>query len=181
MPQNAVPDLFFIVGRRGSPSSTRRRPAFPELEEATAATAVSRSPQPLSPRRRFLPLAPLTTAAEARRRRASSPTWLEPQWLEAKRTAVLNAAPGARRHHQLLLPCTVAPNPAPSELQPPPRARLRRARSTPAPPACPTRCARAPATRRTKPRPIWSTVGKSRALRRLGLHRRRAVDQVRRV
>ena len=87
MPQNTVTGLFFIAGRRGSPSSTRRRPAFPEPASTSAATAVSHrtfspSPFPLWHAVAASPLSPDCVAACTHRRhdsgdhlvRASCPT-----------------------------------------------------------------------------------------------------------
>ena len=87
---------------------------------------------------------------------AMAPSWLEPQWLEAKLTVVLSAAPGARSHHQLLLPCTVASNPTPSELRPPLSTSPASFPASPCPTTCTTGCGSSPATRSTSPPAIWS-------------------------
>ena len=148
---------FALVFNLGHPShlrSIRRRQDLPELADPLSDPAVSSSSFSPSSRARLAPVAATSTAPESSPPPAMAPSWPEPQWLEAKLAFVLSAAPGARSHHQLSLPCTVVSKPTPPELRLSPRARFQRARSTPAPPTCPTRCARAPAMRRTKPRSI---------------------------
>ena len=132
--------------RRRSPSPPRLLRPLPEPTDQPCGTAVSSSAvRPFFPSLRTFPSAS-AAVPEARRRRASSPAWLEPPQLESEHTAVLRELPGARSAHQPLLPCTIAPSPLLPELRPPPRARLRRTPATPAPPVGSSRCARARAT-----------------------------------
>ena len=89
--------------------------------------------------------------------------------------AATAAATCVQVHHRFHLAPRSRAHPSASPVVPPnaepgltivrslPRACLWRAHSTLAPPVCSISCARAPATCRTKPRSIWSTVGKIRA------------------
>ena len=70
MPHNAAFALVFNLGHRRSPLGFRHRQAFPEHAEITVDPAVSSSTEPLSPRRRSPPLAPVSTGAES-----SPPPW----------------------------------------------------------------------------------------------------------
>ena len=144
----AVPSPATEARRR----SIRRRQDIPEPTDQPCGTAVSSSAvRPFFPSLRTLPSAS-AAVPEARRRRASSPAWLEPPQLESEHTAVLRELPGARSAHQPLLPCTIAPSPLLPELRPPPRARLRRVQRTPSAPSCSVGCGRARATPRWSPR-----------------------------
>ena len=133
----------------------RRRPVFPEHAELLIDLAVSPSAGPLSPGALFPSVAAVSTAPESTPPPAMAPSWLEPQWLEAKLTVVLSAAPGARSPHQLLLPCTVASNPTPSELRPPLPSSPVSFPAFPCPTTCTTGCGSSPAMHSTSPPAIW--------------------------
>ena len=152
-----------LVGRRRSSSLIRRLRRLPEPAELRFDSDVSSVVFSNTPRARFRSLAVLAVGAES-----SSPPFMSPPWplsptAATERIAVLSATPEAQNPLQLLLPCFATPKPPRPELRPPHSCSPPSTQTTPAPPAWPTRCARAPATRRTKPRSIWSTVGKFRA------------------
>ena len=116
-PCNVIPGLIFNLRPPVTSQSIRGLQHFPDLVVDSASPYVSHSPfSPWNPRR-SPPLASFPTSTEARRRRASSPAWLEPPQLESEHTAVLRELPGARSAHQPLLPCTIASTPHSPELR----------------------------------------------------------------
>ena len=90
---NLVLDLIFFLGHRRSPLGFRRRQAFPEHAEITVDPAVSSPTEPLSPRRRFPALAPLTIRADSSSPPAMSPPRLRPCKHAFKLTTELTAPP----------------------------------------------------------------------------------------
>ena len=156
MPPNAVFTLVFDLGHPSRLRSIRRRQDLPELADPLSDPAVSSSSSSPSSRARLASVVATSTAPESSPPPAMAPSWLEPQWLEAKLTVVLSAAPGARSHHQLLLPCTVVSNPTPSELRPPLSSSPASFPASPCPTTCTTGCGSSPATRSTSPPAIWS-------------------------
>ena len=177
-PYNAAFALVFNLGHPSHLRSIRRRQDLPELADPLSNSAVSSSSFPPSPRALLAPVAAVSTAPESSSPLAMSPSWLRPCKHASERLIVLSAAPGTRSHPQFSLPCIIASKPTSPELRPPPRARFRRARSSPAPPIAPLD-AHEPQLRVARLRRRFGhRRTKSEALRRLGPRRRRAAGEL---
>ena len=109
------------------------------------------------------PLAPSSTTAEARRRRASSPSWPEPLELPPECTIVLRTSPRARCLPQLALSCPLVVARVSPELRQPQPSSPPSTPATPGPETTTIRRAIAPAPRRAKGRTERCSIDETRA------------------
>ena len=93
--------------------------AFPELADPSVRSTVSPVAFSPPPRARSHPLAASSAVPESHHRRAMSLPRPELPPPTYERVAVLTVLPGSERMHQLLLPCSLTPNPSLPELGPP--------------------------------------------------------------